>query len=136
MKTNVQSLPGAFPLHEDKNFLSESEWVILKLLCRPIDSIVDNQAEELSQATGNQITTERCDELIRIVQIQSLPGLGSWIARLMAESGLSKDQVLHQASEDIVQRINQHFGYAICNPATQQALDKLQLQWKGAGINS
>lgn len=134
MMNNVKSMPGAFPLHEDKNFITESEWVILKLLCRPVMEIGGTDAEELSAASGGQIRVERAGELIRIVRIASLPGLGSWIARLMAETGLDEEQVKSLPASEIMGRINDKAGYPICNDATVRALADLQLQWKGSGI--
>lgn len=131
---NVQALPGTFPLHEDKNFITESEWVILKLLCRPVDELGKTDAEEVSAASGGQIKAERAEELIRIVQIKSLPGLGSWIARLMAETGLNIEQVKTLPSDDIMNLINERAGYPLCNGATVRALSDLQLQWKGLNI--
>ena len=136
MSASIKTLPGAFTLHEDKNFLHESEWVILKLLCRPIDSLRDDDPETLSLATGKQISPARCDELIRIVNINSLPGLGSWISRLMGEAGLDTHAALNLPAEQIVARINEKLGYPVCNQATCHALQKLQLQWKGAGIKA
>jgi len=129
----VQALPGAFPLHEDRNFLSESEWVIFKLLCRPVDSLGEEDAEALSISTGNQVSVQRCDELIRIVRILQLPGLGSWIARLLAEAGFSDADIREKDAAEITQGINAKAGYQICNDATTRALGALQLQWKGAG---
>ncbi len=131
----VQPLPGAFPLHEDRDFLSESEWVIFKLLCRPVDSLAEAEPEELSAATGGQVSPARCDELIRIVRIKALPGLGSWIARLMAEAGLSEEDVRALPAEEITERINRKAGYPICNAATARALAALQLQWRGMNDN-
>jgi len=131
---NVQALPGAFPLHEEKTFITESEWVILKLLCRPVDKLGDTDAEEVSQASGGQIKVARAEELIRIVQIQTLPGLGSWIARLMAEVGLDTEQVKTLPADEIMNRINERAGYPLCNDATVRALSDLQLQWKGSNI--
>lgn len=128
---NIQTLPGVFPLHEDRDFISESEWVIFKLLCRPIDSIADDNAEALSSATGHQVTTKRCDELIRIIRIHALSGLGSWIARLFAEAGLSADDVRLLPAEKITGQVNKKAGYTLCNEATTRALTALQLQWKG-----
>jgi len=125
----VQNLPGAFPLHADKNFLTESEWVIFKLLCRPIESLVHDTPEELSKATGNQVSVHRCDELIRTVQINQLEGLGSWISRLIAEAGLNIDNVRHDNAANIMQAINDKAGYAICNDASVHALSSLQKQW-------
>jgi len=134
MSASVKSLPGTFPLHEDRTFLSESEWVILKLLCRPLASLADDNADALSQATGGQITPERCDELIRIVRIHALPGLGSWIARLMAEAGFDDADVRNLPAATIMEKINSRTGYQICNQATVHALTQLQLQWKGANV--
>jgi hypothetical protein len=127
----VQVLPGAFPLHVDKNFLAESEWVIFKLLCRPVESFPESTPEELSHATGKQVSNERCDELIRIVQINQLSGLGSWIARLLAETGLNEATVRTDNAAEIMQAVNDKAGYAICNEATVHALNSLQKQWKG-----
>jgi len=128
----VQTLPGVFPLHADKNFLSESEWVIFKLLCRPISSFPDDDADSLSIATGKQVSPQRCDELIRIVKINALPGLGSWISRLMAEIGLDDKAVQTQDASSILQAINNKAGYSICNAASIHALIDLQQQWKSA----
>ncbi len=128
----VQALPGAFPLHEDREFLSESEWVIFKLLCKPVDTLADEEPESLSAATGNQVTLERCDELIRIVRMARLPGIGSWIARLFAEAGLNEEDLRNRAADDITGAVNAKAGYPICNEATTRALQTLQLQWKGA----
>ena len=128
----VQALPGAFPLHEDRDFLSESEWVIFKLLCKPVDSIAEEKPESLSEATGNQVTVARCDTLIRLVRISQLQGLGSWIARLMAEAGFSETDLRNKAASEITAGINTRAGYPICNDATTRALQALQLQWKGA----
>jgi len=130
----VQALPGAFPLHEDRNFLSESEWVIFKLLCKPIDSIANDDAEALSSTTGNQVSKARCDELIRIVRISQLDGLGSWIARWFAEAGLTDTDIREQDAAAITAAVNTKAGYAICNEATTRALHTLQLQWKGAAL--
>ena len=131
---NVQALPGAFPLHADKDFITESEWVILKLLCRPIMDVDGTDAEELSLASGGQIKVARADELIRIVRISKLPGLGTWIARLMGEVDLDVDQVKTLAPEEIMNRINKRIGYTLCNDATVRALNDLQLKWKGSEL--
>lgn len=128
----VQALPGAFPLHENRDFLSESEWVIFKLLCKPVDSLAEEDAQSLSVATGNQVSPERCDELIRIVRISQLPGLGTWIARLLAEAGFSDTHLRNSSAAHITDSINKKAGYHICNEATTRALQALQLQWKGA----
>jgi len=130
MTAQLKSLPGTFPLHEDKPFTSESEWVILKLLCRSLDSLADGEAEELSFASGNQFTVERCRELIAIVRISKLQGLGSWMARLLVEAGLSEHDVIHLPAEDLCARVNEHMGYTICNTATCRALEGLQDIWR------
>jgi len=125
----VSRLPGAFPLHEDRDFLSESEWVILQLLRRSVESLADADADELSAATGGQISPERCRQLIEIVRIHRLPGLGSWIARLMVEAGLSAEDVRTLPAEELTARINEHAGYPLCNAATTRALASLQAGW-------
>ncbi|HXH73284.1 MAG TPA: hypothetical protein VNI58_10760 [Mariprofundaceae bacterium] len=132
--SNVKALPGAFPLHENRDFLRESEWVILKLLCRPLDSLQGEQPETLSAATGGQISVERCDELIRIVRIGKLPGLGSWIARILAENGFDDHDIRSRDAADVTAKVNARAGYPLCNDATTRALAALQLQWKGAGL--
>lgn len=132
--SKIQALPGAFPLHEDRNFLSESEWVIFKLLCRPVESFGEANAEELSAATGHQVTPERCAELISIIRIGQLPGLGSWISRLFAEAGFSDNEVRDLPASQITGCLNEKLGYRLCNDATTRALAALQLQWKGAEV--
>lgn len=132
MTARLQSLPGTFPLHEDKPFTSESEWVILRLLCRPLDSLADTDAEELSFASGNQFSVARCRELIDIVRISRLHGLGSWMARLLVEAGLSEADVLEKPAEELCDRVNGHMGYSICNTATCRALEGLQAAWRKA----
>lgn len=132
MTASVQRLPGVFPLHENKDFLRESEWVIFKLLCRSLDSLAEDDAESLSAATGGQVSVARCDELIRTIRISQLQGFGSWIARLLAESGLDLNDVRDLPSKEIIQRVNNKLGYPLCNEATVRALADLQLRWKGA----
>ena len=126
----TQAFPGTFPLHEDRNFISESEWVIFKLLCKPLDSFATEQAENLSSATGNQVSIKRCDELIRIVRISQLDGLGSWISRLFAEAGFNVDDIRNNEASHIIDTINNKAKYPLCNDAAMRALLKLQLQWK------
>jgi len=130
MTAQLKSLPGTFPLHEDKPFISESEWVILKLLCRSLDSLADADAEELAQASGGQFSVQRCRELIAIVHISRLPGLGSWMARLLVEAGASEQDALRLPAEDLCERINTHMGYTICNAATSRALAGMQAEWR------
>ncbi|MDQ6997906.1 MAG: hypothetical protein Q9M17_04260 [Mariprofundus sp.] len=134
--SNVQALPGVFPLHEDRNFISESEWVIFKLLCKPVDTFTEEDAEALSKATGNQVPVARCDELIRIVRISKLNGLGSWISRLFAEAGFNDSDVRNQDADTIIEGVNTKVRYPICNKATARALHTLQLQWKGTSAPS
>jgi len=125
----VKKLPGSFPLHEDRDFLAESEWVIFKLLCRPVTSFADTDAETLSVDTGGQVSKQRCDELIRIVHINALNGLGSWIARLLAQAGLSQADMLTLSADTITDRVNTKLGYKLCNQATTEAITDLQAQW-------
>jgi len=126
----VTTMRGVFPLHEDKRYTSESEWVILKLLCRPLNELDQTNAIELSQASGGQISEDRCDTLIRIVRISKLAGLGSWMARLLAEIGLDVEQVIDDDASIMMATINQRAGYPICNEVTSRAFAKLQQQWK------
>ena len=123
-------MPGIFPLNEDKPFLSESEWVILKLLCRPVDALAEADAEELSAACNGQISIKRCRDLIGISRISRLPGLGTWIARFMVEAGLDADMVSSLPAAEIVSRINARARYPICNAATERALAGLQEEWR------
>jgi len=133
LNAQVQPLPGTFPLREDREFLRESEWVILKLLCRPVDSLAGADANELSQASGGQLAPERCNELINIARISNLPRLGTWIARLMVEAGLDVEDVLTLPAEDLIRRVNEHAGYPICNQATIHAIADLQVSWSNSG---
>ncbi len=131
MTNNIHTLPGAFPLHKDKDYITESEWVIWKLLCRPLESLPQSTPEELSQATGGQINEARCDELIRIANIATLSGLGTWIARLLAETGYDVNDVCDKPAAVLLGGINKRLGYDLCNEATVRAFEKLQLQWRG-----
>lgn len=130
MTAQLKSLPGTFPLHEDKSFISESEWVILKLLCRPLDSLAEADPDELAVASGGQISPERCRELVGIVRIARLPGLGSWMARLLVEAGFGEADVHDRPVDELCAGINAHMGYTICNAATIRALGELQAQWR------
>ncbi|HID35804.1 MAG TPA: hypothetical protein EYP39_00270 [Ghiorsea sp.] len=131
MNNNVLSLPGAFPLHQDKNYISESEWVIWKLLCRPLDSLPQSTPQKLSQDTGGQISPQRCDELIRIANIATLSGIGTWISRLLAETDYNVSDVCDKPASVLLDGINKRLGYTLCNDATVRAFEKLQLQWRG-----
>lgn len=130
-ENNVFSLPGAFPLHQDKNYISESEWVIWKLLCRPLSSLPESTPEELSAATGGQISVARCDALVRIANIASLTGIGTWIARLLAETGYDVNEVCDLPASVLLGCVNKRLGYQLCNDATMRAFENLQLQWRG-----
>ncbi len=130
-QNNVHSLPGAFPLHQDKDYISESEWVIWKLLCRPLASLPESSPEELSASTGGQISKDRCDELIRIANIATLSGLGTWIARLLAETGYDVNEVCDKPASILLDTINKRLGYKLCNEATIRAFENLQIQWRG-----
>lgn len=125
----VHTLPRVFPLHEDRDFLSESEWVILRLLCRPLGQLATSEAAELSRASGGQISEQRAQVLIQIARIAALPGLGTWIARLMAEAGLTEEDVHRLPAAAIVARINTRTGYGLCNRATEHAITRLQREW-------
>jgi len=129
MNAQIQPMPGTFPLCEDRDFLRESEWVILKLLCRPVDDLADADADELSCASGGQLSSERCRQLINIVRIAKLPGLGTWIARLMVEAGIDEQMLLALPVEDLIERVNTHAAYPICNQATVYAISSLQASW-------
>jgi hypothetical protein len=126
---DVTTMRGVFPLHEDKRYTSESEWVILKLLCRPLHQLDQTYAAELSAASGGQISEARSDELIRIVRISRLAGLGTWMARLLAEINLDVDQVMQEDASVMMEAINRRAGYPICNEATTHAFARLQQQW-------
>lgn len=127
----MQALPGAFPLHEDRDFLSEREWICLQLLCYSQKTLADANASELSDATASQISIERAQKIISTAKIARLDGLGSWIARLMVEAGLDEDTVRQLPATDIMQRVNANVGYPLCNPATARALAGLQAIWAG-----
>jgi len=130
----VLALPGVFPLHEDRDLLSERESVIFRLLCRPLESLIGEDAEALSAATGDQVSVARCQQLINAVEIAALPGLGMWIARLMAEAGLTVDAVRSNSALSVMSAVNGHAGYRICNDATIHALAHLQREWRGIAI--
>ncbi|RMH50523.1 MAG: hypothetical protein D6682_06650 [Zetaproteobacteria bacterium] len=124
---------ASFPLHEERPLCSPREEVILRLLCRPLPSLAGEDPEALSRATGGQIDPERCAELIRAVEIAALPGLGSWIARLMAESGLSAEDLRRLSAAEVVARIHLRTGYPVCNDATVEALARMQREWRAMG---
>ncbi|MDQ6964854.1 MAG: hypothetical protein Q9M13_08050 [Mariprofundales bacterium] len=127
----LQRLPGVFPLHEDRDIFSERERVIFQLLCRPLSTFIGADAEELSKATGEQVDVSRCQQLIDAAEIAALPGLGMWIARVMAEAGLTADAVRNNSALSVMSAVNGHTGYRICNDATIHALEHLQREWRG-----
>lgn len=126
---NMATRPTAFPLHEKQHYITEREWVIWKLLCRPLSTLPENTPEELSIATGGQISVERCDELIRITNINNLSGIGTWISRLLAQSGFDVNDVCDKPAEELLGKINSRLGYELCNAATIQSFAALQQQW-------
>jgi len=130
-QSNIHALPGAFPLHLDKNYITESEWVIWKLLCRPLSSLPESTPKELSAFTGEQISVERCDELIRIANISTLTGIGTWIARLLAQTDFNVNDVCDKPASVLLEALNRRMGYPLCNQATIRAFEVLQLQWRG-----
>jgi len=129
--SNVQALPGAFPLHENREFLSEREWVCLQLICHSRKTLADADAAALSESTAGQISVERARDIIETARIARLDGLGTWIARLMAQAGLTLEDVQQLPAEEMVNRVNAHAGYALCNDATVHALKGLQAVWAG-----
>jgi len=129
--SNVQALPGIFPLQEDRNFLTEREWTCLRLICHDHHTIADSDPIALSVATAGQIAEARAKVLIDTARIALLPGLGTWISRLMAEAGWDETAVRTRPAKDIMEAVNRQAGYAICNPATVHALSALQERWRG-----
>jgi len=129
--SNVQALPGVFPLHEDREFLSEREWVCLQLICHSKRTLADADATALSEATAGQISVERARDIIETARIARLEGLGTWIARLMVQAGLDAGSVRSMPAEEVMARINTHAGYTLCNAATVRALKDLQAAWAG-----
>jgi hypothetical protein len=90
----------------------------------------ESTPEEVSRNTGGQISVQRCDELIRIANIASLSGLGTWMARLLAESGYDVNDVCNKPAHVLLDSINKRLGYPLCNDATIRAFEHLQLQWR------
>ena len=129
--SNVQALPGVFPLHEDREFLSEREWVCLQLICHSRKTLADADAAALSEATAGQISVERARDIIETARIARLDGLGTWIARLMVQAGLTFEDIQKLPAEELMNRVNTHAGYALCNAATIHALKGLQTVWAG-----
>jgi len=123
------NLPDIFPLHEDKDFLTGREWVCLRLLCINKHTLDDAIPEELSASTNQQVELSRAKEIVNIAKIARLQGVGTWFARLMVESGLTYKDMLNFPSSKLTTQVNAHFGYAICNAKTMEALQELQEQW-------
>jgi len=125
----AKELPARFPLYENRDFLSEREWVCLRLICHTADSIADADPLALAEATAHQIGPERAARLVEMARIARLPGLGSWISRLLVDAGIDSTTIRTLSADEIVARVNQVFGYPICNPATASELAQLQATW-------
>ncbi len=128
--SNVQSLPGAFPLHENKDFLSEREWVCLRLICHSQETIADADPKELSAATAGQISPDRATQIVNIARIARDYNLGTWFSRLAAEADFDAESLRSTPAEVIMQAINNRAGYIICNQATVHALAAMQAKWQ------
>lgn len=126
------SRPEAFPLHEDRPFLSEREWTCLRLICHTGDSIADCDPAELTDATANQIDAHRAGQLVATARMARLPGLGSWMARLLVEAGVHENELTELSADALLARVNAQAGYPICNAATVAALALLQASWRQA----
>jgi len=122
----------AFPFGKEQPFLREHEWVILKLLCLPLPELAKMRPDELVQASGGRISPQRADELIRIVRLAQLPGLGSWAARLFAEAGLDEEALRTDAPEKIAAKLQERFGYPMMSKEDQARLAELQRAWRRA----
>jgi len=133
---NVQTLPGVFPLHEDREYLSEREWVCLQLTCHSRKSLVDVSPENLSRATAGQISVARANEIIHTAQIARLDGLGSWIARLMVQAGLNADSVRSLPAAEVMGLVNKNAGYKLCNAASIRGLTGLQQVWSNSATSA
>jgi hypothetical protein len=126
------SKPETFPLHENRPFLSEREWTCLRLICHTEDSIADCDPEALAEATANQIDPRRAAQLVAIAHMARLPGMGSWMARLLVEAGVHEDELTTQSADALLARVNAQVGYPICNAATVAAFALLQASWRQA----
>ena len=126
------SRPESFPLHENRPFLSEREWTCLRLICHSEDSIADCDGAALAEATANQIDAHRAGQLVAIARMARLPGLGSWMARLLVEAGVRENELTEQSADALLARVNAQAGYPICNAATVAALALLQASWRQA----
>jgi Domain of unknown function (DUF4332) len=122
--------PEAFPLDEDRPFLSEREWTCLRLICHNQDSIADSDPRALAEATAQQIDAERAGQLVEIARMARLPGLGTWMARLLVEAGVSMDELTEKSADALLARVNAEVGYPICNAATIAAFSLLQAAWR------
>ena len=122
--------PAAFPLDEDRPFLSEREWTCLRLICHTEASIADSDPQALAEATANQIDPARAAQLVEIARMARLPGLGTWMARLLVEADVSLDDLTGKSADELLARVNAQAGYPICNAATIAAFALLQAGWR------
>jgi hypothetical protein len=129
--------PEAFPLDEDRPFLSEREWTCLRLICHSEASIADSDAQTLAEATAHQIDVRRAGQMVEIARMARLPGLGTWMARLLVEAGISMHDLTASSADDLLARVNAQTGYPICNAATIAAFSLLQAAWRNiANVNT
>jgi Domain of unknown function (DUF4332) len=126
----TEKKPGSFPLDEDRPFLSEREWTCLRLICHSEASIADSDPHQLAEATAHQIDPERAARLVEIARMARLPGLGTWMARLLVEAGVSINELTEKSADALLARVNTEVGYPICNAATIAAFSLLQAAWR------
>lgn len=134
MQTSARG-PELFPLGENRPFLSEREWTCLRLICHNENSIADCEASELVEATAHQIDNNRASQLIEISRISRLPGLGTWMARLLVEAGIVIQDLTSIPADQILQRVNTRVGYPICNAACIAAFTLLQATWRNSSAS-
>jgi hypothetical protein len=121
---------GAFPLQENRPFLSEREWTCLRLICHTEDSIADSDPHALAEATAHQIAPARAAQLVEIARMARLPGLGTWMARLLVEAGVTTADLTATSADALLAKVNAQVGYPVCNAATIAAFALLQAAWK------
>jgi hypothetical protein len=124
--------PESFPLDENRPFLSEREWTCLRLICHSEDSIADSDPHALAEATAHQIDDRRAAQLVEITRMARLPGLGTWMARLLVEAGVGMNDLSAKSADELLDRVNARAGYPICNAATIAAFALLQAAWRNA----
>jgi hypothetical protein len=124
--------PGAFPLAENRPFLSEREWTCLRLICHTEDSIADSDPQALAEATANQIEPARAMQLVEIARMARLPGLGTWMARLLVEAGVTVPDLTEKSADELLAQVNAQVGYPVCDATTIAAFALLQAAWKNA----